>query len=229
MTHSSTHSAGCKRLSIFGLSLLAAGLTAALPAQTVYTISQPLESGSGAVVNRGRGQSFTVSAQGQGTGSLAGATQVRLDSVTFRYGVGFQAAQAAALGSTLHVYASLPSVISDLTTGTGALFTSTSASASGIEATHFFSSALLDTTSTYYLFYNADRQFRYSFEPNPYSGGRIWYRDSTLGNWVITTGGADQLDAYFVISTTVIPEPASFGILAGFAVLGWCAMRRRRA
>jgi hypothetical protein len=195
--------------------------------QTSYSISQPLEDGQFAVVNNGRGQSFTVSVQGQGTGTLGGATQVRLDDVTFMYGQTFQATSAAGSGSILYVYDTLPTNLLDLNTGVGALYASTSSSANGFFATHSFTSAFIDTTSTYYLFYNSNRQFRYSFFTNPYSGGRIWYRESPTGNWV-QTGGADQLDAYFNINTSVIPEPSAFAALAGFVAMGFCATRRRR-
>ncbi len=215
-------------------SLLLTGVTVCLAiadvasAQATYSISQPLEDGQFAVVNNGRGQSFTVSAQGQGTGSLSGATQVRLDDVTFMYGQAFQAASAAGPGSTLYIYDTLPTNLLDLNTGVGALYASTSSSANGFFATHSFTSAVIDTTSTYYLFYNSNRQFRYSFFTNPYSGGRIWYRESPTGNWV-QTGGADQLDAYFNINTSVIPEPSAFAGLAGLVALGFCSARRRRA
>ncbi len=209
------------------LTITALGFATVAEAQTSYSISQPLEDGQFAVVNHGRGQSFTVSAQGQGAGSLGGATQVRLDDVTFMYGQTFQATSAGASFSRLYVYDTLPSNLTDLNTGVGALYTSTSSSSSGFFATHSFTSAFVDTSTTYYLFYNANQQFRYSFATNPYSGGRIWYRQGPTSDWQMT-GGADQLDAYFVINTSVIPEPATFSTLAGLAVLGCILSRRRR-
>jgi hypothetical protein len=183
--------------------ILLLGLPGVGRSQSAYSISQPLEDGEFAVVNHGRGQSFTVSSQGQGTGSLSGATQVQLNDVTFMYGQAFQAAAAAGSGSTLYVYDTMPANLADLNTGVGALYASTSASANGFFATHRFTSALLDSSKTYYLFYNSNRQFRYSFASNPYSGGRMWYRQSPTGAWQ-EAGGADQLDAYFLINTTTV-------------------------
>jgi hypothetical protein len=84
-----------------------------------YSIAQFLEDGTFTVVNHGRGQSFTVSQQGGGSGSPGGATQVQLNNVTFMYGTTFQAASAAGLGSVLYLYDALPATISDLNTGIG--------------------------------------------------------------------------------------------------------------
>lgn len=179
--------------------------------QTNYSISQPLEDGQFAVVANGRGQSFTVSSQGQGTGSLSGATKVRLHDVTFMFGQTFQATAAAGSGTKLYLYDKLPANPADLNTGIGSLYTSTSSSSDGFYATHTFTSALIDTSRTYYLFYNSNQQFRYSFSPNPYSGGRIWYLQSPTGGWQ-EAGGADQLDATFLINTTTVTtdeEPVS--------------------
>lgn len=189
--------------STIAAAILACGVPGIARSQTAYSISQPLEDGQFAVVNHGRGQSFTVSSQGQGTGSLAGATQVQLNDVTFMYGQTFQA--AAATGSKLYVYDTLPANLADLNTGIGALYASTSSSADGFFATHKFTSAVIDISKTYYLFYSSNQQFRYSFASNPYSGGRIWYRQSTTGDWQ-EAGGADQLDATFLINTTTVKK-----------------------
>lgn len=187
--------------STIAATILVFGMAGVAKSQTSYSISQPLEDGPFAVVNHGRGQSFTVSSQGQGTGSLSGAKQVQLNDVTFMYGQEFQAAGAA--NSRIYVYDTLPANLADLNTGVGALHMSTSASSSGFSATHQFTSALIDTSKTYYLFYSSNQQFRYSFAPNPYSGGRIWYRQNLTGDWV-EAGGADQLDATFLINTTTV-------------------------
>lgn len=191
--------------STIAAAILVFSMTGIAKSQNSYSISQPLEDGQFAVVNHGRGQSFTVSSQGQGTGSLSGATQVQLNDVTFMYGQTFQASAAAASWSKLYIYETLPANLADLNTGIGALYESTSSSADGFFATHQFTSALIDTSKTYYLFYNSNQQFRYSFATNPYSGGRIWYRQSTTGGWQ-ESGGADQLDATFLINTTTVKK-----------------------
>lgn len=191
--------------STIAATILVFGMPGMVRSQNAYSISQPLEDGQFAVVNHGRGQSFTVSSQGQGTGSLSGATQVEINDVTFMYGQTFQASSAAASWSKLYIYDKLPANLTDLNTGVGALHTSTSSSADGFFATHKFSSALIDTSKTYYLFYNSNQQFRYSFTPNPYSGGRIWYRQGPTGDWQ-EAGGADQLDATFLINATTVKK-----------------------
>lgn len=191
--------------STIAAAILLFGMSNIARSQTAYSISQPLEDGQFAVVNNGRGQSFTVSNQGQGTGSLSGATQVQLNDVTFMYGQTFQASAAAASWSKLYVYDTMPANLADLNTGIGALYTSTSSSADGFFATHRFTSALIDTNKTYYLFYSSNQQFRYSFTPNPYSGGRIWYRQGPTDGWQ-EAGGADQLDATFLINTTTVKK-----------------------
>lgn len=183
-----------------------------------YTVSQSLENGEFTVVAWGRGQSFTLSDPGDGGGSLLGSQTAFIDSFTFRFQRSNFAAGAAQ--DTLMIFDSLPANPSDITTG-NALFVSTGSFTIDIDATWTFENALLDVDTEYFALLSDDNQFRYSFENNPYGGGRIYYEANPSTNpdtWVLDAG-TPNLDAYFTLSaTSSIPEPSTY-LLLGFGLL----------
>jgi len=171
-----------------------------------------------------RGISFTLNEQGEGTGSLDGQTQARLDSITFFHAdtviTGLTAAR------TLSIYDFRP----DPPQGSapaGFLFQNTGVTVNGTEVTHTFdgAGAVLDVDTQYFALFDDFSLANVSNRADdPYIGGRALYLSGSEWNDV---PGAQATDAHFEILATPVPEPAHLALAFGLGALMLAWLRRR--
>ncbi len=179
----------------------------------LFTIGSNTSSGFSA---SNRGQSFTPSVPGQGSGSSGTEDTVCLQSIEFKFWSG------ATYPSTLYIYDSWPATVDDLNAGTGALFGSTGHAGD----TYFFSGVTLARTSQYYALFDGPAQIYYdSGGHNYYPGGSRIYVMSHNPNLLNDVWSSDT---EFTGTLNTIPEPSTLILavlgLFGIAMYGW---RRR--
>jgi hypothetical protein len=188
------------------------------PASDIFTPTQ---------ISSFRGFSFTLDEQGDGTGSLEGRTQARLDSITFYHEAGVPTGITSA--RTLSIYDFRPGPPQG-TPPPGFLFQNTGVTESGTEVTHTFdgAGAILDVGTQYFALLNDWSLASVSIMDDPYPGGRALYLSGDQWNDV---PGAQETDAFFNVVTTPVPEPAHFALafgLGAFLLVGVSRRFRRR-
>ncbi len=185
-------------------------------AASAYTIGQTNASTASLAV---RGQGFTPNVQGNGTGAVPGSGSVTLNSFTFAYNTA-----AGRTSPTLYIYSTLPSPAG---IGTGALFSSTSASnslttdptftgGSFVTRTFTFTGATLNVGTQYYALLSSTQDLR-NAGSDAYTGGARY----TNGAGVLN---ANTTDAAFIADFT--PVPFAFNPLFGLGMVGLSKARR---
>ena len=190
-----------------------------------YTVSYQPESDSFAPtqISSFRGFSFTLDEQGDGTGSLEGHPQARLDSITFFHESGVPTGLTSA--RTLSIYDFRPDP-PEGTAPSGFLFQNTGVTVTGTDVTHTFdgTGSVLDVGTQYFALLDDFSLASVSKMNDPYPGGRALYLSGSEWNDV---PGAQETDAFFEVVTTPVPEPAHFALVLGLGILLMVGRSRR--
>jgi hypothetical protein len=171
------------------------------------------------------GQSFTPKLSGSTPDTLPAANDfVTLTDFTF--------VTSGGLPTTLYITSSLPTSTS--TIASEAIATSSNNytdiandsrfSNLATRVYHFTTGATLDTDLTYYALFGTSVSNLLSLSSsNPYASGSLYALSGTT--YVVGPTGYDALSG---ATFAAIPEPATCSALAGLAVMGLIACRRRR-
>jgi len=125
-----------------------------------------------------RGQAFTPSVQGNGSGTITSDGWVYLTSFDVVYAGGSQA-------PTLYIYSSLPSDLSPLDDGTGGnlIAESTGKTEKSIYTSYSFDYVKLDKNTKYYAVFRQDVRLEFGgslSEGGPYAGGKMLVNDGKV-------------------------------------------------
>lgn len=194
-------------LKVLSSLILMAGFSATASAQ----LSLNYLTGAGAAASVS-GQSFTPGDAGTFPTSTAYLTQMQ-----------FQAGMTVSGSIYLDIYSGLSSGVFSGYVGSS---TDSQVWASGTTLTWNFDNLALDKSTTYYAIFSTDAidgndtTRPTAYESDAYSGGVLIYSNAI----------SPTLDAGFsaTFNTAAIPEPATYGTLAGLAVLALVGVRRRR-